>query len=205
MPPRSMIVDGGVVGGRIAFDAVAGEADHRRRSPARGRPALCSDPVAEAVARRHRRPAPPARAARQQRLVGAGDADRDRLGLVLDGVDRAGELLDARVSAAVRSRPPRSACRSCRTRAGRRRAARHRWRSGAATRAAPPCSPRGGRRRRRVRRPSKKRWRRRLEIVAAADEQRPSALDGDRRPRPRSPPGASRSGRAWASMASAAS
>ena len=30
----------------------------------------------------------------EQRLVGAGDADRDRLGLVLDGVDGAGQLVD---------------------------------------------------------------------------------------------------------------
>jgi hypothetical protein len=30
----------------------------------------------------------------KQRLVGAGDAHRDRLGLVLDGVDGPGELLD---------------------------------------------------------------------------------------------------------------
>ena len=33
---------------------------------------------------------------REQLLVGARDADGDRLGLVLDGVDRAGELVDRR-------------------------------------------------------------------------------------------------------------
>ena len=142
----------------------------------------------------------------QQGLVAARDPDRDRLGLVLDGVDRTGELLDAlrqrRGEVVDDHRGGADAAelglvgvqgRDAEGVAVRRR------------RAAPPCSPRGCRRRRRcaVRRRSGS-PRPRGPAAATCSSWSPSA--GACSPTASSMAArASRSGVAWASMASAAS
>ena len=80
-------------------------------------------------------------------LVAARDADRDGLGLVLDGVDRPRELLDGagqRVDEVVDERAP--ANRPCPSRPGTPRPAGPTGRRGAGRRAVRRCSPRGGRR-----------------------------------------------------------
>ena len=93
-PPRSTISIVASRPRRVALDAVAGVADHLLdRRVERGERAQRA--VAEPVPAGARRPAPPARAGVASRPSSrAGDADGDGLGLVLDGVDRAGQLLD---------------------------------------------------------------------------------------------------------------
>ena len=95
MPPRSTTAMIGLVAVEVALDAIAGEADDLvDRGIERGERA--QRPVAEAIAGRagvehrlHERHL-------QQRLVRTGDADGDGLGLMLDRVDRTGQLLDRR-------------------------------------------------------------------------------------------------------------
>ena len=96
MPPRSTtLIVMCVVVTLVALDAVAGEPEHRRdrgiEIDERAQRAV-REAVARGAGREHRLHERHA----QQRLVGAGDADRDRLGLVLDRVDRPRQLLDHR-------------------------------------------------------------------------------------------------------------
>ena len=143
MPPRSTTVIVAVVRGDVALDDVAGVPDDvgDRRIEAGERPQRA---VAQAVARGAGVERLAHEADLQQALVGPRDADGDRLGLVLDRVDRPGELLDGR-----RERDgeilddARVACRPCRTRSGTRRAAPSRRRSAAARRGGPRWTARG--------------------------------------------------------------
>ena len=92
-PPRSTTCTVAFERLRVALDPVPGEPGdlldggverHERAQRA----------VAQPVARRARGERRRDQRHVEQRLVGARDPDRDRLGLVLDRVDRAGELLD---------------------------------------------------------------------------------------------------------------
>ena len=86
-------VDRGGVAGEIALDAVAGP----RGDPFDGRierDERAERPVAQRVASGARREHFADERNLQELLVGARDADGDRLGLVLDRVDRARELVD---------------------------------------------------------------------------------------------------------------
>ena len=87
-------VDGGGVVGELAVDAVAGPG----RDPLDGgieRDQRAQRPVAQHVACGARGEHVAHQCHLQELLVGARDADGHRLGLVLDRVDGAGELVDA--------------------------------------------------------------------------------------------------------------
>ena len=202
-PPRSTI-EMTASCARVALDAVAGEADDRLDGGIEIGEHLqraVRQPVARRAGRQrllHQRPV-------EHALVAAADADGDRLGLVLDRVDRSGELLD-------RARQRRGEIVD--EHAGRGELAgaalvrlerRCRWTGRAAGRPAGPRStPRGGRRRCRC--AGRRRTARRAgampclhasQHVVAAGAPSTSACSMTSR--------ASRSGRADASIASAAS
>ena len=146
-PPRSTIDDRRIAVDRVAVDAVAGEpgdlgdgrveiGQHLQRAVA--------EPVAAGAGGEHRLH----QRAVEHALVAAADADGDRLGLVLDRVDRPGQLLDrARQRGgeivdqrARRADLARLGAGSSSSGASRQRVAQQR-RSGA-----PRSTPRGGRR-----------------------------------------------------------
>ncbi len=135
-------------------DAVAGEAgDLGHRLVQGGERA--QGPVAEGVGGRPGRQRGLDQGHAEEGVLAAGDPHGDRLGLVLDGVDRPGQLVDAGVEGVQQVGDQRArARRSCRTPARSPRAAARRWRSAAARpgarRSRPPgcrCScPAAGRR-----------------------------------------------------------
>ena len=93
MPPRSTIDTEHLAAVGVAVELVAdppGDLGHRGIDVGEGPQRLVAEPVARGPGGQHRLH----ERRLQQRLVAAGDADGDGLGLVLDRVDGAGELLD---------------------------------------------------------------------------------------------------------------
>ena len=142
-------LDGGRTRRGVALDRVAGEADHRVDGRVeRGQRAQRR--VAEPLPRRAGRQDGLHERTVEQGLVRAGDADGDRLGLVLDGVDRPGQLLDAagqRGGEVVDQAGRRADLAGLALVGLERRVAGDVAQPPDA--AGPPCWPRGGRRRRR--------------------------------------------------------